>query len=168
MARDFDGTIQMLISPMSMAEVAGLAAMEAENPGAWSAAQLAAELESDTAWHFVGRESEGSPVAAFVCGRLVLDEAEIFRLTVRGERRRRGLGRILLSRALVELVGRGMDRCFLEVRAANAPALALYRQCGFTPLFRRAAYYANPLDDAIIMVHNAVTIQQHPILRRSG
>ena len=39
----------------------------------------------------------------------------------------------------------------LEVRASNAPAIALYRKHGFEEAGRRKNYYTKPAEDAIIM-----------------
>jgi ribosomal-protein-alanine N-acetyltransferase len=39
----------------------------------------------------------------------------------------------------------------LEVRASNAPALSLYRALGFEELYRRARYYADTGEDAVVM-----------------
>jgi [ribosomal protein S18]-alanine N-acetyltransferase len=39
----------------------------------------------------------------------------------------------------------------LEVRASNAPALALYRGLGFSELDRRARYYTDTGEDAVVM-----------------
>ena len=39
----------------------------------------------------------------------------------------------------------------LEVRAGNAPAIALYRKHGFQEAGRRKNYYQQPREDAIIM-----------------
>lgn len=40
---------------------------------------------------------------------------------------------------------------FLEVRASNTPAQALYKKCGFGIIGKRKQYYHEPVEDAIIM-----------------
>jgi ribosomal protein S18 acetylase RimI-like enzyme len=40
---------------------------------------------------------------------------------------------------------------FLEVRAGNSLAQALYKKCGFTSVGRRPGYYSTPPEDALIM-----------------
>jgi ribosomal-protein-alanine N-acetyltransferase len=40
---------------------------------------------------------------------------------------------------------------FLEVRASNAAAIALYSGAGFQAVGRRVRYYARPVEDAIVM-----------------
>jgi ribosomal-protein-alanine N-acetyltransferase len=39
----------------------------------------------------------------------------------------------------------------LEVRESNEPALSLYRGLGFQELDRRARYYADTDEDAVVM-----------------
>ena len=45
---------------------------------------------------------------------------------------------------------RGATRAFLEVRATNSAAIALYREAGFRETGRRTRYYADG-DDALLM-----------------
>jgi ribosomal-protein-alanine N-acetyltransferase len=40
---------------------------------------------------------------------------------------------------------------WLEVRESNARALRLYEECGFLVTGRRAGYYADPAEDAVLM-----------------
>jgi ribosomal-protein-alanine N-acetyltransferase len=40
---------------------------------------------------------------------------------------------------------------WLEVRASNIPALALYEGARFAQVGRRARYYVKPVEDAIVM-----------------
>ncbi len=44
------------------------------------------------------------------------------------------------------------ERILLEVRASNLSAFRFYDVSGFQVLARRRAYYANPVEDALIMV----------------
>ncbi len=53
-------------------------------------------------------------------------------LLVRGDQRRRGIGRALLSAVTEAAKTSGLLRLETDVLRDNAPALALYRQLGFT------------------------------------
>lgn len=143
---------------MLAADIAAVLALEAENPGPWSAEQLAAELAEETAWSFVavspGRELL---VRGFICGRSVAGEAEVLRLAVAGPWRRRGVAAGLLAHSLDFLARAGAARVFLEVRAANAPARALYEKFGFRQAGLRKNYYAAPKDHAVVMSRPAGT-----------
>ena len=45
----------------------------------------------------------------------------------------------------------GVCRLYLEVRASNHPALALYASAGFQLLYTRHDYYQDPVEDARVM-----------------
>ena len=72
-------------------------------------------------------------------------------LAVEPSARRRGLGRTLLRHAMALGRSQGATRGLLEVRASNAAALALYEQEGFQRTAVRERYYANPVEDAVLM-----------------
>ncbi len=73
-------------------------------------------------------------------------EAELLRIAVSPEARGQGLGRTLLEACQRELADAGMTQLFLEVRAANASAIRLYRACGWKPVGRRPGYYPDGED----------------------
>jgi ribosomal protein S18 acetylase RimI-like enzyme len=65
--------------------------------------------------------------------------------------RRAGIGRRLLDVLLVEAVRRGAREAFLEVRADNDAARAMYRGAGFDEIGIRRGYYAGGKVDAVTM-----------------
>ena len=84
-------------------------------------------------------------VAGFAVWRGVGEgEWELLNLAVDPAFRRRGAGRRLVS-ALPA------GRVFIEVRASNAAAQALYAASGFTVIGRRRGYYQSPPEDGIVM-----------------
>ena len=91
-------------------------------------------------------------VIAYVIGRMIAPEGEIYRIATHPDHRGRGVGYRLLSYALKTERGRGLETTFLEVRSKNEPAKALYRAYGFKEIGVRRGYYKNPDDDAIIMI----------------
>ena len=90
-------------------------------------------------------------LAGYIVGRLVADELHINNFAVREAYRRYGIATALLFRVLQEAKRYHALRAFLEVRAGNTAAQALYERCGFTVVGRRRNYYSNPRDDALIM-----------------
>lgn len=72
-------------------------------------------------------------------------------LAVRPERRGRGIGRGLLERAMAALSTQGAGWVKLEVREGNEPALALYREFGFSPRRRIPRYYDDG-ESALVLV----------------
>ena len=95
--------------------------------------------------------SEGK-VIAYLIGRLIAPEGEIYRIATSERYRRRGIAYRLLDYAVKCERGRGLECIFLEVRSENVAARNLYRAYGFTDMGVRRGYYSNPKDDAIIMV----------------
>lgn len=92
-------------------------------------------------------------MAAFAITQIVLDEATLFNIAVDPAFQRRGLGRELLERVIDEVEKRGVATLWLEVRASNAAAIALYESLGFNEATIRRNYYptADGREDAIIM-----------------
>ena len=95
---------------------------------------------------------DGDEVIAYVIGRLIAPEGEIYRIAVRPDKRCRGIGYRLLDYAVKTSKGQGLERLFLEVRSQNIPAIKLYTSYGFKQIGLRRGYYKNPSDDAIIML----------------
>lgn len=97
------------------------------------------------------RDQTGNRLVGFIAARLTADELHINNVAVRETHRRRGIGGALLAAALEQARQRGARKAFLEVRAGNASAQALYARCGFEVLGRRANYYSQPAEDALVM-----------------
>jgi len=95
--------------------------------------------------------AEGDGTLGYVIAHRAADEAEILNLAVVPEGRRRGIGRALVAALLEALARDGAKAVFLEVRASNTAAHALYRQFRFLPVGRRSRYYRNPTEDAVIL-----------------
>ncbi len=92
-------------------------------------------------------------MAAFAITQVVLDEASLFNIAVDPAYQRRGFGRALLQHLIDQLLARDVMTLWLEVRASNAPAIALYEQLDFNQVSRRPNYYpcASGREDALIM-----------------
>jgi ribosomal-protein-alanine acetyltransferase len=82
-----------------------------------------------------------------------VDEAELLNIGVAACHQRMGLGRQLLAAMLDEAARRRLYQLFLEVRASNLAAIALYRRAGFSEVGLRRAYYKNTngSEDALVM-----------------
>ncbi len=124
------------------------------NPSPWTVAQFedACANEVDSTEYTLLVEEAGL-VLGFVVYSRVLDEACIHNIAVHPGQQRRGHGRALLSSALGELRRQGATRCYLEVRASNAAACALYQAFSFQRDGLRKDYYAAPegREDAVLM-----------------
>jgi ribosomal-protein-alanine N-acetyltransferase len=94
---------------------------------------------------------EADRPSGMLAGWVVADEAEILALTVIPEARRRGFATDLVSAAAAEAGRRGARSLFLEVRAGNNAARALYKAAGFQQAGRRRGYYSGPSEDALVL-----------------
>lgn len=99
----------------------------------------------------VAEEAESGSVAGFVVARLVPPEAELESIAVEGNSQRRGVARKLFSALAAALCRSGVAEIILEVRAGNEAALGFYRALGFVTDGRRKGYYADPVEDAVLM-----------------
>ena len=115
----------------------------------WSLKSYEEAVTSDHSFIMVA-EDDGQ-IAAFSVFYLTPPEAELPDIVVDEKYRGQGLGRQLLSKALEELEGRGIDTIFLEVRVSNTPARRLYEGLGFEEIGTRKYFYSDPVEDAICM-----------------
>lgn len=92
----------------------------------------------------------GDPVVGHLLATAVGDEGEILTLAVRPEARRRGLARRMLDALAGRWRAAGVGAGWLEVRADNVAARALYASLGWTDAGRRPGYYADGTD-AVVM-----------------
>ena len=119
-------------------------------PDPWSKKDIFSYICSEDGMCFTALE-DGAPIA-YIIGRKIPPEAEIYRIAVREDKRQRGIGYRLLSYGLKTELGHGVETVFLEVRSKNIPAIRLYEAYGFTEAGMRKNYYKNPDDDAVIMI----------------
>lgn len=92
-------------------------------------------------------------IVGFYIGELVAGEASLFDIAVHPQQQGKAIGKALLSHFLDEAERRHATDCWLEVRASNHKAIALYHQQGFHQVGVRPAYYPAPggKEDAILM-----------------
>ena len=105
---------------------------------------------------FRGAQQVGHAVLTAAAG-----ESHLLNLTIKPESQGNGFGRYLLQHMLMRAQQREADICFLEVRASNAAAIALYDQVGFNEIGRRKNYYpmAGGREDALVMAFTLDDLQ---------
>ena len=140
----------MKIIPMTDAHVDAVADLEAicfADP--WSANSVASELTNPLSCWLVALESD--TVVGYIGSQTVMGETDMMNVAVHPDHRRKGIAERLIH-ALVQKLKECESHCLtLEVRASNAPAIALYEKLGFTEAGRRRNYYRNPKEDALIL-----------------
>ena len=95
-------------------------------------------------------------LAAMLVLWFIVDEAHIATIATHPDFRRQGIGERLMIDALLAAREEGARRAFLEVRASNAAAQAMYEKYGFVVDGRRPRYYKDNFEDAILMSLNGL------------
>lgn len=139
------------ILPMTPGQLFQVAALEKECFPAdpWSPETFMAALEHPGAAILLAHGEDGA-VMGYAVLSAVLDEGSLDNIAVAPAHRRRGVADALLS-TLTGFGRENLSALMLEVRASNAPAIALYEKHGFVPVGRRKNYYSAPKEDAILM-----------------
>ena len=140
----------MIITEMNATHVPQVAELEKicfADP--WSEKSVASELDNKWALWFVALEED--KVIGYIGSQTSIDETDVMNVAVHPDFRRRGIAESLIIRLVDELKMRGSHALMLEVRASNAPAIALYEKLGFVQVGCRKNYYRNPKEDALIL-----------------
>lgn len=140
----------MEIVKMTSAHVAAIAELEKlcfSDP--WSENSISSELTSRLSYWLVALE--GEQVVGYIGSQSVLGQSDMMNVAVHPEHRRKGIAEALILALSQALQTGGNQSLTLEVRASNAPAIALYEKLGFASVGRRPGYYRHPKEDALIM-----------------
>ena len=140
----------MKITNMTATHVSSVAELEKVCFSApWSENSVASELNNPLALWLVAVENDR--LAGYIGSQSVEGEADVMNVAVHPDFRRRGIAEELCRQLVSVLNERDVHSLTLEVRASNAPAIALYEKLGFTLVGRRPNYYRHPKEDALIM-----------------
>ena len=110
----------------------------------WSEKQILSDMQQDNVDYFFVKKDE--KIVGFLAISQLAGELEITNIAIKKAYQGHGLGSQLLAN--LDYVDFPI---FLEVRASNTPAQALYKKCGFGIIGKRKQYYHEPVEDAIIM-----------------
>lgn len=128
-------------------QVAQLEAICFDDP--WSERSVAGELTNELAYWLVCEEDDR--VLGYVGSQTVMGETDMMNVAVHPDARRQGIAEALIQELVAHLKEMDSHCLTLEVRASNAPAIALYTKLGFIQIGRRPNYYRNPKEDALIL-----------------
>jgi ribosomal-protein-alanine N-acetyltransferase len=149
-----DGTT-IAIRPARVDDLPAILAIERVSfTDPWSRSSFATLLEQPRVYFSVALDRAGA-LLGYTVAWFVLDEAELANLAVAPGVRGNGIGARLLKGALAASEERGTLSMYLEVRASNQSAIALYTSHGFAEVGRRRAYYRKPVEDALILRRTA-------------
>lgn len=121
-------------------------------PGdAWSRDMMAAELASPHTTYVVVESGDELVGYAGLSAPAGAGQGDIQTIAVDATHRRLGIGTVLMQQLLGAARARGAREVFLEVRADNPGAEALYERHGFERIGVRPRYYQPDDVDAIVM-----------------
>ena len=124
---------------------------------AWTEQTLAEMLAQDSTHIMIvykPEEEAGYKIVGYCLYQVVFEQAEILRIGTHPDYQRQGIASQLFATLNNELINNKVESLLLEVRADNAPALALYEQQAFAVIHTRKNYYQlphQPSVDALIM-----------------
>lgn len=116
----------------------------------WPAHAFQQELEANRLARYVVAWADERIVGYAGLWQMV-DEAHVTTFAVAPDRRRQGVGEVLLTELLGIAESVGASVATLEVRVSNLPARRLYEKYGFRPVGVRPRYYTDNNEDALIM-----------------
>ena len=116
----------------------------------WTTELLQSQMK-DAQHEFIAALAPDGTVLGYVGMMYVLDEGYISNVAVSPDYRRQGIADALITRLCEICTGLELSFVTLEVRAGNAPAIALYEKHGFQRVGLRRNYYERPKEDALIM-----------------
>lgn len=150
-----DNGLQLEIRPLrpeDIQRVVELAAALAHAPH-WPAQVYEAmlHLKSPKRIALVAVDPIHNAVIGIAVAGLTPPEAELETIAVAAGWQRRGIARELFGAVADALRREQITEIHLEVRASNGKAVRFYRARGFGETGRRPRYYADPVEDAILM-----------------
>jgi len=150
-----DGPDMLVFRRMAVADVKAVHAIDTRSFSLpWTERSFLFEVtenQNSLPWVAEWVEAGARRVVAAVVVWLIVDEAHVGTIAVEPEFRRRGIGRRLLVRALLDALSRGAQTAMLEVRRGNQAARQLYEEMGFHEVGVRPRYYSDNGEDAILM-----------------
>jgi len=160
----------MIVRPASAADLPAILAIAEQStgapqwsPSAWSSYCNPVAAVSSLLRTCLVAESQ-SAIRGFAAASALLDgqenRCELESIAVAPSARRQGVASILLQTILRWAESQGVRQLALEVRAGNAPALALYHRCGFRVESRRPRYYRDPEDDALLLIRGVTEVSK--------
>ena len=141
----------LTIRPLQPEDIARVLELEEKTLSAWSEDHLKDELQQPAGFQFVVSNKRTEKILAVLFGRIVVDEAEILKVSVAEIVRNRGVGYHLLDFSVNYCSSKGIRNCYLELRASNEVARRLYEKRGFIIVRTRKDYYDGPVEDAVLM-----------------
>lgn len=95
-------------------------------------------------------------VIGYILFNQILDEAEIYKIVVSKDFRKKQIAFKIMEFFQDELKKNDVKKIFLEVRKNNILAINLYKKCRFIEIREIVDYYSNPKENGIMMLKEVV------------
>ena len=118
----------------------------------WTRGNFEKELVNPIAIYIVALEQ--NKVIGYAGMWHVVNEGHIINVAVKEEKRRKGVGTLLIKKLTEIAIEKEMTGLTLEVRISNTAGQRLYHKFGFKAEGIRRKYYSDTGEDAIIMWRN--------------
>lgn len=152
--------MRLIISPMVRADLDEV--MELERSAfscPWNRGMYLRELEKEEGCYLTARG--GGNLIGYGGVLVIIDEAHVMTLAVRGDFRRRGVAVRILLELVREAEAMGARFLTLEVRKSNQAAIDLYGKLGFQIMGERKNYYMDNFENALIMWTEDITTPEY-------
>ncbi|WP_244951740.1 ribosomal protein S18-alanine N-acetyltransferase [Pseudoalteromonas luteoviolacea] len=140
---DSDMLCQHKISDIMAVEIAS-------HPHPWSEKTLASCIGGR---YFNASLTHGGKLIGYYIAERAGPDYTLMNICVHPQQQGQGLAVLLMESLIKRCIEEQAENLFLEVRASNAPAIALYEKMGLTFMGRRKNYYptVDGKEDAILM-----------------
>jgi len=134
----------------NLADLPSILTIERASPAAahWNEAEHREAIASPDRLVLVAQGPSG--IAGFLVAFTAIAEWELENIAVHPGSREQGIGRVLMTALIEAAKAAGATEIRQEIRASNLPAQRLAQSCGFVQEGKRAAYYREPVEEAIL------------------
>ena len=135
-------------APQEMIVATALIEAVLQPDDAWTAPSMTALLNQSHI-HLATVTDTAGKLIAYCIYQVLFEQAEILRIGTHSDYQRQGMASKLLGQLCTQFDKEGVTDTLLEVRADNAPAIALYQRHGFGVIHTRTGYYQTAYGKAI-------------------
>jgi ribosomal-protein-alanine N-acetyltransferase len=142
-------TVVRLTDPANLDAILAIDRESFSHP--WSRQMYEDDMRQPQSWIWTACRPGGDAVG-YCAAWIVVGELHINNVAVRRAWRGQGIGAALVLHAVGVAAGLGASAALLDVRRANSDARRMYERLGFVERAVRRAYYADPPDDALVLI----------------
>jgi len=144
---------EVVLRHMKPHELHEVIAIETKSfPDPWGEMLFRTELGNPFSKNIVVHYRNNKKLLGYNLFWIMFNEVHILNLAVDPACRQRGLGKLLIKKAISMGKNMGANKATLEVRMSNHTAIYLYKKMGFKIMGERPRYYIRTNENAYIMV----------------